>query len=194
MKASANWNDSNGSRGHLLDLSRLEGGVAALDIAQHELTGLLEEALTPFRSNAAQKQIDLRLTLSEGLDTIWCDRASLGMALANLLDNALKFTPSGGIVVLDATLDADQILLSVSDSGPGIQPAEQELIFERFYRGDTSEPLPGAGLGLAIVKSAVEAHGGSVSVGSRDGAVFTVELPSGPPQHEQAELTSASPA
>lgn len=173
--------------GHLLDLSRLEGGVAALDIAQHDLSGLLEEALAPFRSTAAEKQIDLRLSLSEGLDTIWCDRASLGMALANLLDNALKFTPSRGVVELTATVDADKTLLSVSDNGPGIQLADQELIFERFYRGETSELLPGAGLGLAIVKSTVEAHGGAVSVESRDGAIFTIELPAGPPQQAQGE-------
>ncbi len=177
--------------GHLLDLSRLEGGVAALDIARHDLTGLLEEAMAPFRSTAAAKQIELRLSLSEELDTIWCDRASLGMALANLLDNALKFTPSGGVVELAATVDENTTVLSVSDNGPGIQPAEQELIFERFYRGETSEPLPGAGLGLAIAKSAVEAHGGAVSVENRDGAIFAIEIPSGPPVQQQDQSASA---
>ena len=165
---------------HLLDLSRLEGGVAALDIAQHDLAGLLEESLAPFRSTAAAKQIDLRLSLSEGLDTIWCDRASLGMALANLLDNALKFTQPGGFVELAAAGETHATLLTVADSGPGIQPADQEQIFERFYRGEMSEQLPGVGLGLAIVKSAVEAHGGRVSVKNRDGATFTIELPTDP--------------
>ncbi|MCY3992118.1 MAG: HAMP domain-containing sensor histidine kinase [Caldilineaceae bacterium] len=170
--------------GHLLDLSRLEGGVAALDIAKHDLSDLLEEALSPFRSTAAAKQIELRLSVPDGLDSIWCDRASLGMALANLLDNALKFTQPGGFVELAATAEAHATLLTVSDNGPGIQPADQEQIFERFYRGEISEQLPGAGLGLAIVKSAVEAHGGTVNVENRDGAIFAVELPTDPSRRQ----------
>lgn len=170
--------------GHLLDLSRLEGGVAALDISQHDLAGLLEEAMAPFRSTAAAKQIDLSLSLSEGIDTIWCDRASLGMALANLLDNALKFTQPGGFVELATSAEAHATLLTVSDSGPGIQPSDLERIFERFYRGEKSEQLPGVGLGLAIVKTAVEAHGGNVSVENRDGAIFTIELPTDPSKRQ----------
>ncbi len=180
--------------GHLLDLSRLEGGVAALDIAQHDLSDLLEEALAPFRSTAATKQIDLRLSLSAEVATILCDRASLQTALANLLDNALKFTPSGGVVELAAAAGANTTILSVSDNGPGIQPADKEHIFERFYRGEMSELLPGAGLGLAIVKSAVEAHGGTVHGESRDGATFTIELPTAQPQHQQDKLAPARPA
>ena len=176
--------------GHLLDLSRLDGGVASLDIAQHDLTSLLEEVLAPFRSLADTKQIDLRLAVAEGHELICCDKASLGMALANLLDNALKYTPSGGVVELAATEDVHLTLLSVSDSGPGIQPADQERIFERFYRGAGSEPLPGAGLGLAIVKSAVEAHGGSACVESNAGATFTIAIPATPSQHQAGSSSS----
>ena len=170
--------------GHLLDLSRLDGGVASLDFVHHDLASLLEEALAPFRPLAETKQIDLRLAVAESLELICCDRASLGIALANLLDNAFKYTPSGGVVDLAATEDAHSTLLSVSDSGPGIQPADQERIFERFYRGAGSEPLPGAGLGLAIVKSAVEAHGGSVRVESNGGATFTIAIPAPPSLHQ----------
>ena len=163
--------------GHLLDLSRLDGGVASLEIADHELTSLLEEALAPFRSLAEAKQIELRMTVTEGLEMVRCDRASLGMALANLLDNALKYTASGSVVEVTASEVGQTTVLSVTDSGPGILPADQERIFERFYRGESSELLPGAGLGLAIVKSAVEAHGGSVRVKSEAGAAFTIVLP-----------------
>lgn len=163
--------------GHLLDLSRLEGGVAALDISRHDLAGLLEEALAPFRSTASAKRIALRLSVQDGLDTICCDKASLMMALANLLDNALKFTPPGGVVELAATQSEHATLLSVADTGPGIQPADRERIFERFYRGELSEQVPGVGLGLAIVKSAVEAHRGNVRVESNDGATFILEIP-----------------
>ena len=163
--------------GHLLDLSRLEGGVAALDVSRHDLEALLEEALAPFRSTAEAKQIALRLSIANGPDTICCDRPSLMMALANLLDNALKFTPPAGVVELSATDNERATLLSVVDTGPGIQPADRERIFERFYRGEMSEHVPGAGLGLAIVKSAVEAHNGKVRVESSDGATFTLEIP-----------------
>ena len=163
--------------GHLLDLSRLDGGVASLEIAHHDLTSLLEEALAPFRSLAEAKQIELRMTVTEGLELIRCDRAILGMALANLLDNALKYTASGGVVEVTASEVGQTTVLSVTDSGPGILPADQERIFERFYRGGGSELLPGAGLGLAIVKSAVEAHGGGVRVESEAGAAFTIVLP-----------------
>ena len=163
--------------GHLLDLSRLDGGVASLEIADHDLTSLLEEALAPFRPLAETKQIELRMTVTEGLELIRCDRASLGMAMANLLDNALKYTASGGVVEVAASEVGQTTVLSVTDSGPGILPADQERIFERFYRGGGSELLPGAGLGLAIVKSAVEAHGGSVRVESEAGTTFTIVLP-----------------
>lgn len=168
--------------GHLLDLSRLDGGVAALDIAQHDPVHILEEALAPFRSIAVAKQIELRLTVEEGLDSIWCDRVSLEMALANLLDNALKFTPEGGRVEITASSAEQATLLSVRDNGPGIQTADMDQLFERFYRGEGSQSLPGAGLGLAIVKSAVEAHRGSVHVESVSGAAFTISLPSDPPE------------
>ena len=167
--------------GHLLDLSRLDGGVASLDVARHDAVSLLEGVLAPFRSLADNKEIELRLAIADGLEEIYCDRASLEVALANLLDNALKYTPSGGVVELTATEEEDRTELSVADSGPGIQPDDEERIFERFYRGANSSSLPGAGLGLAIVKSAAEAHGGSVRVESEAGAKITVEIPSPPP-------------
>ena len=121
--------------GHLLDLSRLDGGVASLDVARHDAATLLEGALAPFRSLAEKKEIDLRLTIVDGLEEIYCDRASLETALANLLDNALKYTPSGGVVELAAREAGDMTTLSVTDSGPGIGAVDHERIFERFYRG-----------------------------------------------------------
>ena len=166
--------------GHLLDLSRLDGGVASLDLARHDAANLLEGALAPFRSLATGARIDLRLAIEEGLEEIYCDRACLELALANLLDNALKYTPTGGVVKLGATEGAESAVIWVEDSGPGIQPADRERIFERFYRGEGSDQLPGAGLGLAIVKSAIEAHGGQVRVVNGAGAKIAVEIPAAP--------------
>ena len=81
---------------------------------------------------ADNKEIELRLAIADGLEEIYCDRASLEVALANLLDNALKYTPSGGVVELAATEEEDRTELSVADSGPGIQPDDDERIFDRF--------------------------------------------------------------
>ncbi len=164
--------------GHLLDLSRLDGGIASLDIIRHDAADLLESTLAPFRSLAEKKGIELKLAVSTELDSIYCDGASLEMALANLLDNALKFTPSGGVVELAAGREADVTLLTVTDNGSGILPSERERVFERFYRGEGSGTQPGAGLGLAIVKSAAKAHGGSVRLEGDAGAKFVIEIPS----------------
>lgn len=164
--------------GHLLDLSRLDGGVASLDIARHDAGDLLESALAPFRSLAEKKEIELRLAVADDLDDIHCDRASMEMALANLLDNALKHTPAGGNVELAASEEAGRTVLAVSDTGPGVDSADRDRVFERFYRGQASGPQLGAGLGLAIVKSAAEAHGGSVRLEGDGGAYFVIEIPS----------------
>lgn len=162
---------------HLLDLSRLEGGVASLDPAPHQAASFLEGVLAPFRPQAQSKGVALRLAIASGLDEIFCDRTSLELALANLLDNALKYTPSGGAVDMYADSEGGATVLSVADNGPGISPTDLQHIFERFYRGENSDTQPGAGLGLAIVKGAVEAHGGNVSVESEAGAKFTIRLP-----------------
>ncbi|MCY3905253.1 MAG: HAMP domain-containing sensor histidine kinase [Caldilineaceae bacterium] len=164
--------------GHLLDLSRLDGGVASLDITRHDAGDLLESALAPFRSLAVKEGIELRLAVADDLEAILCDRASLEIALANLLDNALKYTPSGGTVELAASEEAGRTVLAVSDTGPGIDAADGDRVFERFYRGQGSGAQPGAGLGLAIVKSAAEAHGGRVRLEGDAGASFFIEIPS----------------
>lgn len=166
--------------GNLLDLSRLDGGVASLDFANHEPAELLEGAVAPFRSLAEEKSVDLRLVVDANLERVCCDRASMEIALANLLDNALKHAPVEGFVELAATTCGKMNVLSIQDNGPGICPKDRDRIFDRFYRGKDFEGLPGTGLGLAIVKSAVEAHGGNVRVEEGPGAKFTIEIPSDP--------------
>jgi len=103
--------------------------------------------------------------------------------MANLVDNAVKYTPAGGSVWLGAEARGSRVAITVRDTGPGIPPGEQEKIWQRLYRGDHSRSQRGLGLGLSVVKALVEAHGGAMAVANHPGggAVFTVDLPAGEP-------------
>lgn len=160
---------------NLLDLSRLEAGLISLDLAPHALDDLLRAAVSLFREGAARKGITLSLDLPpEPVEGVW-DRWRLEMALANLLDNAVKFTPPGGRIVIGARLEGPRVRIWVEDNGPGIDPEDLPHIFERFYRGRNA-PAEGSGLGLAIVRWIAEAHGGQVAVHSQPGQGSRFEL------------------
>ena len=107
------------------------------------------------------------------------DATRMRQAFANLLDNAIKYTPAGGRVRLACAMESGRATVRVGDSGPGIPPDEQPRIWERLYRGDKSRSQRGLGLGLSLVKAIVQAHHGDVSVQNRpgEGAEFTVYLP-----------------
>jgi signal transduction histidine kinase len=166
---------------NLLDLSRLEAGIASFDLAPHDIRELTNEVVNAFRPRAQEKGVQLIIELPATPREVQCDRARLGMALSNLIDNALKFTPSGGRVAVSAEFEGSVVRWSVQDSGPGIDPADQPHIFERFYRGaHPGRPgVDGSGLGLAIVQSIVQAHRGRVQVRSQpgQGSRFVIELP-----------------
>ena len=129
-------------------------------------------------------------TLPLELPRVMGDHRRLGQALARLVENAITFTPSGGRVsvsVMPVTQDGRPwVTVSVQDTGPGISPQEQELIFHRFYRGGLAEggDIPGAGLGLSIAQQILQAHGGSVTLESSglpgQGSTFTLWLPAVP--------------
>jgi signal transduction histidine kinase len=104
-----------------------------------------------------------------------CDAAQIRQALANLIDNALRHTPRGGRVVVETRWVGDVARLSVADTGPGLDPAEVERVFERFY--SRAGEGGGTGLGLPLARAIARAHGGDVSAASPGGALFTLELP-----------------
>ena len=165
----------------LLDLSRLETGAWKPAPAPVQLTPLADSVVELFRERAAQKQITLGADVPERLRAN-ADRRALEQILVNLLDNAVKFTPAGGRVTLLGDGLGPTVMVSVVDTGPGIEPQHQARIFERFYRADSgrSRELGGTGLGLAIVKHLAQAMGGEVGVESNQGGSrFWVKLPTG---------------
>ncbi len=167
----------------LLELARLEARQVSLVRQDLDMVQLARETVERFADRAARDGILLRTELPARRVGAYVDADRIEQVLVNLLDNALKYTPSGGSVTvrLEEVEPEDCVRLSVADTGAGMPPGELDRIFERFYRVDKgrSRQTGGTGLGLAIVKQIVEAHGGSVRAESAPGAgaVFHVSLP-----------------
>ena len=163
---------------NLLDLSRLESGVAKLDLEYCDAGEILDGIEKTFQP-AAQK-LHLNLVCKPPITSckFWCDRTRLELALINLVDNAFKFTPEGGTVELGVKDNQAKVCFWVKDDGTGIHPDDLPYIFDRFYRGHRQE-RQGNGLGLAIVKSIAQVHAGQISVESiyGEGSCFEISLP-----------------
>jgi PAS domain S-box-containing protein len=164
----------------LLDLGRVEAGVG-MERKPCHLGAILIEAVDGMRARAITKEIKLKLEPPEGAAVVAGDAALLRQMVANLVDNAIKYTPNGGTVTVGLSVHDEQAAIRVTDTGIGIAPDDQVRLFEKFYRikrRDTAD-IPGTGLGLAIVKSIVERHGGRVWVESKlnKGSVFHALLP-----------------
>ena len=167
----------------VLDVSEAESGTLRLRREPTSLRALLAQVLDVYTLAAEEKRI--------AVTTLWpaadpdpveadIDPTRMRQAFANLLDNAIKYTPEGGRVEVGCTRDADgTVRVTVRDNGVGIPPAEQPRIWERLYRGDRSRSQRGLGLGLSLVRAIVEAHGGRVEVESQPDvrSMFTVHLP-----------------
>jgi signal transduction histidine kinase len=162
----------------LLRLSRLEARQVAQELQPVDITQLARQYGDAVASRAEQKDIDLRMDIPR--EEIWVSAHAdqLGTAFGNLVDNALKFTPSGGIVELGARNGDGEALLWVKDSGVGIPTDDMSKVFERFHRGGNAAELPGSGLGLAIVRAVMDLHGGTVEAESgAEGSRFQLRLP-----------------
>jgi two-component system sensor histidine kinase VicK len=152
-----------------------------LKVEQIEPFELLRTASGMIGQRSVAAGIDLKTECPADLVTFPGDFTRLAQALHQLLDNACKFSPDGGKVLLAAEATSDEMVISVTDQGIGIPPDEQDRIFERFYQidGSMSRRFGGTGLGLALVKEVIEAHSGRVAVSSdgESGTIFSVYLP-----------------
>jgi PAS domain S-box-containing protein len=162
----------------LLDVARIEAGAFVIRPSLEELEPIVEEARALFADQAERRGVDLCFERGKERARARVDRDRLLQALANLLDNALRYTPEGGSVVMTIHQNGEWVGVTVADTGPGIEPRLMEHLFERFV-GDKGGKGGGAGLGLAIVKGVAEAHGGQVSVSTEPGkgSRFEIELP-----------------
>jgi two-component system OmpR family sensor kinase len=168
---------------NLLELSKLDSGLVLLDLRPDDLRAAVESATHQHDALAERRGVTVELDLPSRPIRIRHDPPRIGQVVANLVGNAVKFTPRDGTVRVSVEPTSDGARIDVVDTGVGIDPSELPHIFDRFYRGSRANEArgSGSGLGLAIVRSIVDIHGGSVSVESgATGSRFTVRLPSDP--------------
>jgi signal transduction histidine kinase len=165
----------------ILDLSKVEAGRMDLDCSKFDVPMAIENALILIRERATRHGIKVAHQIDERMGEIVGDERKFKQVLLNLLSNAVKFTPEGGRIDVDAALTNESVEISVSDTGCGIAPENQETIFEEFRQvgTDAAKKREGTGLGLTLTKKFVELHGGTIRVESviGKGSTFTFTLP-----------------
>jgi signal transduction histidine kinase len=164
--------------GDVLDTSRIDAGTFSYTFSDVDVGELVEESVAT--AAVSQDEVRLRAHVPPALPPVRGDAARLRQVLTNLIDNAVKYSPAGGEVEVQAYAEDTKVVIDVRDQGPGISVADQKLIFEKFGRvGAPGAAKPGTGLGLFIARSIAEAHGGSLVVASTParGATFTLSLP-----------------
>ena len=169
--------------GDLLVVAQHDSGALSIDLRPGDLRALASDAVSSAAPIAEERGLGLAIIAQE-VPEFEFDPARIGQVLDNLISNALKFTAAGGSVEVRVTCEAERAVVEVADSGMGMSDAEQERLFERFYRTESSatKATPGTGLGLWISKTIIEAHRGEIGVESATGrgTTFRIELPLGP--------------
>jgi two-component system sensor histidine kinase KdpD len=161
-----------------IQMARIEAGRVHLERDDYRISDLVESALDKLRPIVRERNIEVKLP-SE-LPLVSVDRELIEIALRQLMDNALKYSPQDSPVSVSAEQNNDRVIVSVADRGPGIPEEEQSRIFEKFYRAEASRhQIPGAGLGLVIAREIIQVHGGEIWVQSKpgEGSVFRFSLP-----------------
>jgi signal transduction histidine kinase len=165
----------------ILDLSKIEAGRMELELTDFHLPTALDSALTLVRERAGRRSITLQTSVDERLGEVRADERKVRQVVLNLLSNAIKFTPEGGRIEVGAAVTKDGVVeVSVSDTGVGIAPEDQETVFEEFRQvGTADKKVEGTGLGLTLCRKFVELHGGRIWVQSEvdRGSTFTFTIP-----------------
>jgi PAS domain S-box-containing protein len=164
----------------ILDLSKIEAGRMELEVTEFHLPIAIDNALTLVRERAARRSIALHTTVDDRLGQVQGDERKIRQVLLNLLSNAIKFTPEGGRIEVGAKPVNGSAEVSVSDTGVGIAPEDQESVFEEFRQvGTADKKVEGTGLGLALSRKFIELHGGKIWVKSQigEGSTFTFTMP-----------------
>jgi signal transduction histidine kinase len=164
----------------ILDLSKIEAGRMELELSDFHLPTALDNALTLVRERAARRGIALQMNVDNRLGQIQADERKVRQVVLNLLSNAIKFTPEGGRIEVRAETRDESVEVSVSDTGVGIAPEDQEAVFEEFRQvGTADKKVEGTGLGLTLCRKFVELHGGRIWVKSQvgTGSTFTFTIP-----------------
>ena len=164
---------------NLMDLRAMESGVVQLDRQRFDLAKTVVQVADFYAVLADEKKITMRILLPDGEVPIDGDADRLSQVVANLIDNAIKYTPNDGDVSIALERAADKAILTVTDNGIGIPADEQALVWQRLFRGSNARSEKGLGLGMSVIKAVVEAHGGTVSFTSEQGhsSRFVVSLP-----------------
>jgi signal transduction histidine kinase len=164
----------------ILDLSKIEAGRMELEVTDFDLPTAIDNALILVRERAGRRSIVLHMSIDERLGEVRADEGKIRQVVLNLLSNAIKFTPEGGQIELQAIPKDPLVEVSVSDTGVGIAPEDQEKVFEEFRQvGTADKKAEGTGLGLTLCRKFIELHGGRIWVKSQLGAgsTFTFTIP-----------------
>jgi two-component system, NtrC family, sensor kinase len=164
----------------ILDLSKIEAGRMELELTDFDLPTALDNALTLVRERAGRRSIALHTSIDGRLGEVRADERKIRQVVLNLLSNAIKFTPEGGSIEIRAVPKDGSVEVSVSDTGVGIAPEDQEAVFEEFRQvGTADKKAEGTGLGLTLCRKFIELHGGRIGVKSQEGvgSTFTFTIP-----------------
>jgi signal transduction histidine kinase len=169
----------------MLDIAEAESGAGETKLEEVDLVNIIQRACELFQAIAEENSVTIAAELPESC-LVYGEARKLQRVVANLLDNALKFTPPQGTVTVSLKADNGQVAISVRDTGIGISEDDLPHVFKRFYRCDNSRAQQGTGLGLSLVKAIAGSLGGSVNATSHlgEGSTFTVTLPQMPLSHQ----------
>jgi len=152
----------------MLDLSRLRSKKTDFKMEKHDIKSLILQVVSQFKEQCRKYNVKINCLLPENIPSIKIDRDKMKQVFINLIDNAFKYTPAGGEVMLEAYPDGEKTLhIKILDTGPGIPEEELPHLFERYFRSEKNKSRVGTGLGLTIVKEIIEAHGGKILVRNR---------------------------